>query len=191
MDMEIDDPLTISPLVSQYGALHYALNACNTTATEQLSDPVHITPEHNVNPVHNSPSHGSPLTCPALYDTSAPPLNLHDALEPEPNSPTFADRLSPRVQIDSPFSEDPVTPTQPKYDSSAHTASRRAWLFPLSPLASTPDNSPNKSSDSISGFAPHAASVNAFSATATSNRPVSTSTIPIPQVILIHYYSST
>lgn len=189
--METDDPPTISPLVSQYGAQHYAPNACTTTATEQPSDPVHMTPEHNIKPVHSSLSDGSPVTCPALYDTSAPPLNLHDSLGPEPKSPTFVERLSPGVQIDSPLSEDPVTPTQPKYDSSSHTASRRACLFLLSPLAFTPDKSPNKSSDSISGFAPHAASVNAFSATATSNPPVSTSTIPIPQVHLIYNYAST
>ncbi|CAH8369603.1 unnamed protein product [Eruca vesicaria subsp. sativa] len=181
--MEVDDPAEHSPLISQYGAQHYVQKQCSPIVPVQTSDTVEITPEHNKFPVHNTgvinsqlhqPSlelvQGSPNTCSALYDTSPAPLNLVDSPAPDPTSPIFAHN-----HMNSPILGDPITPTQPKYDSSAHTASRRACLFPLSPLLFTPENSPNKSSDKISGFAVHAASLNAFSATATSKPTVSTS----------------
>ncbi|KAJ4885202.1 Uncharacterized protein Rs2_35295 [Raphanus sativus] len=93
-------------------------------------------------------------------------------------SPPFQEVLFRGVQIFSPISPDPPTPTQPKYDSSAGPASRRGCLFPLSPRPSPPEISPTKSPGSTEGFAVHAAGVNAFSATATSNPPLSSPTVP-------------
>ncbi|KAG2328642.1 hypothetical protein Bca52824_011370 [Brassica carinata] len=195
----VDDPPSNSPLVSQYGAQLYAQKECTHVGPEQTSDTVHDSPEHNRLSQHSSPvcntllqrgnqsnAQASPNHCSPLYDTSAAPLNLLDSPAPEPKSPTFQDILFRGVQIHSPISDDPITPTQPRYDSSSHTTSRRACLFPLSPLPFTPEHSPNKSSDSLSGFAPHAASLNAFSATATADPPVSPSPAPIEQVQTHH-----
>lgn len=187
--MELDDPPSNSPLVSQYGAQYYAQNKRTPTVSEHSAEPVHNNPEHNTPVVHiptrnDTQLHlpeGSPTTAPPVYDTSAASLNMHVSPAAEPLSPTFADVLYRGVEINS-----PITPTQPKYDSSAQTASRRACLFPLTPGHVTPENSPNKSSDSLSGFAPHAGSVNAFSATATSNSTTSTPTVPTVQVSTSH-----
>ncbi|KAF8048001.1 hypothetical protein N665_2731s0002 [Sinapis alba] len=161
--------------------------------------PGHSGPEHTP-PIHSGAEHTTPETTVAvhtlstlttgaidppsahqsspLYDTSAAPLNLQASPTPTPNSPSISEILFQGVQINDPISPDPVTPTQPKYDSSTNPASRVL----RSPLPFTPENSPNKSSDSLSGFAVHASSVNAFSATATSNPyHVSNSTIPTHQ----------
>ncbi|KAL0802821.1 hypothetical protein Bca101_057997 [Brassica carinata] len=50
--------------------------------------------------------------------------------------------------IFKPLSPDPPSLTQPRYDSSNNPASRRK-IFALSPLPSTPETSPNKSSNSL------------------------------------------
>ncbi|KAG2304984.1 hypothetical protein Bca52824_033635 [Brassica carinata] len=112
------------------------------------------------------------------------PAQLHPICDPSaytPKSPPSQAPLFSDVDIHLHISADPITPTQPKYDSSAGPASRRACLFPLSPRPGSLESSPTKSQNSIPGFAVHAAGVNAFSATATSHPPVSTTTVHVDE----------
>ncbi|KAG2331341.1 hypothetical protein Bca52824_002521 [Brassica carinata] len=182
--MNVDDPPSNSPLVSQYGAQVYRQNECTQTGREHTTYPVHDSAEHNFpqdgSPVcttqlekgNQSNDEASPDHCAPKYDTSAAPPNLHGSSGSEPRSTAFQDMLFRSVHIHSPICPDPITPTQPRYDSSSHTTSRRACLFPLSPQPFRQEHSLNKSSDNISGFAPHAATINAFSATAIAVHPV-------------------
>ncbi|CAH8388672.1 unnamed protein product, partial [Eruca vesicaria subsp. sativa] len=162
--------------------------------------PVHNSPVHN-SPVHNSPirsqvavqdsqvhdSNGEIQKSPSLepsplYDTSAPPPDLLLSSADTPKGPPFQDLLFSGVEIHSPISPDPITPTKPKYDSSVGPTSRRTCLFPLPPQPCSLKSSPTKSPASISGFAPHAAGVNAFSSTSTSHSQVSKPTVHVDEV---------
>lgn len=175
-----------SPIISQYAAHHYRPEPSTTLLPVQedtihsrsiQASPVHTTTVHNT-PLHLNDSQTAKAS--ALYDTSA--LDLQHSPAETPQSPTFQEILFRGVQINSPISPDPITPPQPKYDSSAGPAPRRACLFPLSPRPSSSEISPAKSPSSIDGFAVHAAGVNAFSATATSHPPKSPTTIPLYKV---------
>ncbi|KAG2330691.1 hypothetical protein Bca52824_001871 [Brassica carinata] len=197
-DMDVDGTTSLSPMVSQYAAQHY-LQIESTTRppvqgttvhnASQQPSLVHITPVQNPTPVQSSPVHDSDLEMPksqlpsasAQYDTSAAPLDLHHSLSPTPKSPPFQDLLFSGVEIHSPICPDPITPTQPRYDSSANPASRRVCLFPLSTQTFSPERSPTKSPASITGFAVHAAGLNAFSATSTSHSPVSNTTVHVDE----------
>ncbi|CAH8375211.1 unnamed protein product [Eruca vesicaria subsp. sativa] len=169
----------------------------------QNTTPVHNSPIHTLSghtsPVHNSPVHNSQLavqdsqvdqsneeiqksstpTPSPLYDTSAPPLDMHLSPADTPKGPPFQDLLFSGVDIQSPICSDPITPTQPTYDSSVGPTSRRTCMFPLPPRPCSLESSPTKSPTSISGFALHAAGVNAFSATSTSHSRVSEPTIHV------------
>lgn len=199
-NMDVDGTSTVSPLISQYAAHQNLQKNCTTVDpvhevtvhnAPQQTPPVHTTPIHNQRGVQSSSVHDtavqnlkSPVpSAYASYDTSA--NDLHDSPAATPKSPPFQEMLFSDVQIHSPMCPDPITPTQPKYDSSAGPASRRACLFPLSPHPSSKDNSPTKSPASISGFAVHASVLNAFSATATSQTHVASETVEVDEVRLI------
>ncbi|KAF8108222.1 LOW QUALITY PROTEIN: hypothetical protein N665_0113s0012, partial [Sinapis alba] len=158
----------------------------------------HLTRPHIPHPIYSRPQQSRPhlicpqLTCPHIshlhavfphissspYDTSAHPLNLQDSPPHFPKKSSLQDVIFGDVEIHSPISPDPQTPTQPKYDFSTKLASHRPPLYPLSPLLYTPDTSPNNSSDNVFGFAVHVSSVNAFAARTTSNPgPNDTATI--------------
>ncbi|KAL0854363.1 hypothetical protein Bca101_059515 [Brassica carinata] len=195
-NMDVDGTSTVSPLISQYAAHQNLQKNCTTVDpvhevtvhnAPQQTPPVHTTPIHNQRGVQSSSVHDtavqnlkSPVpSAYASYDTSA--NDLHDSPAATPKSPPFQEMLFSDVQIHSPMCPDPITPTQPKYDSSAGPASRRACLFPLSPHPSSKDNSPTKSPASISGFAVHASVLNAFSATATSQTHVASETVEVDE----------
>ncbi|KAG2304871.1 hypothetical protein Bca52824_033522 [Brassica carinata] len=208
-DMDVDATHSLSPLISQYAAHQYLQKECTTMPyvqgttvhiEPQHPSPVTATPVHNQSPVQSSPvrdqspvqsspvhdsdvdAQKSPAAiASALYDTGAAPPDLHDPSAYTPKSPPSQAPLFSDVDIHLHISADPITPTQPKYDSSAGPASRRACLFPLSPRPGSLESSPTKSQNSIPGFAVHAAGVNAFSATATSHPPVSTTTVHVDE----------
>lgn len=178
--MEVDDLPLNSPLISQYQWQHYAQKQCTPTKPVQELVADHESPVHKseqatalLQPPKSSTDQASPGTGIALYDTSAAPLNVQDSPAIEPRNPLFADLL---------FRGVPITPSQPRFDTSPKPSACRAVLFPVSPIPFTPGHSPNKSSDSHSGFELHAATVNAFAATVTSKLTVSTSLAHIEQV---------
>ncbi|XP_056864058.1 uncharacterized protein LOC130511198 [Raphanus sativus] len=180
-----------SPVVSQYAAQHYGQPSSKTVSSplqpENTSTcpvtPVHNTPvhnsgEHTILLVHKSPEHTFPVhnsieptttvrtttlpsspsgTPPWLESPKSPPRIyrsfIYEASE-HPNSPPFHHLLNQGLEIFEPISPEVPSLNNPRYD----TSTRRGSI--------TPDTSPNKSS----GFAEHAASVNAFAATATSKR---------------------
>ena len=190
--METDElPLSQSPIISQYGAQLHRYS----TQTPNDHTPVH-TPAVHTQDVHTSPVHnqetdqvGSMETddtemnttnpnspawlevTPKRYNFSNPNTNsaIYDKSE-HPNSPPFNHVLLHGVRIYDPLSPDPPSPG-PKYDSSLPPSSPLRNPLLLSPEPVTPLTSPNKSNDSLSGFAVHASTVNAFQATASSHSP--------------------
>ncbi|KAF8098626.1 hypothetical protein N665_0262s0013 [Sinapis alba] len=134
-------------------------------------------------PLQKPPDHASPITTPPSPDHKYPihvsPIH-HSPLPVEGIIHTSSVHVTPEVH------QAPSTTSQPRrseiYDASAHPNSPEIHhiLFhcveifdPVSPVTrtqATPNPSPTKSTDTGSGFAPHASSVNAFSATATSSR---------------------
>ncbi|KAF3575617.1 hypothetical protein DY000_02032553 [Brassica cretica] len=156
---------------------------------------VHVSPNHNNTCVHTSPDHNvdsrqvSPvfnhtppvsqmITHPndATDDYDEPPRTPVSVQSPwdelnsvvydksdHPNSPKINHILYHGVRI-----YDAINPDPPIFDSSIP----RSRLL-LSPQPKTMLTSPTKSSDSLSGFAVHATTVNAFTATASSNSPPS------------------
>ncbi|CAN7093871.1 unnamed protein product [Brassica rapa subsp. narinosa] len=142
------------------------------------ASPVHTTPIQ-ASPIQKSPEHSSPLRNSPCYTTppsNHPPSVIYDA-SAHPNSQETDHLLFHGKGIFEPVSPDPPSLTQPKYDSSTNQASRRQ-ISPLSPFPFTPETSPDKSSDSLTGFVGHATAINAFSATATSNPFSVANTIP-------------
>lgn len=124
-----------------------------------LNSPEHTTPQRR-SPVPVSPS----PTPPWLYTPESPPViyksTIYNAGD-HPNSPPLHHLLNEGLEIFEPISPEPASlENSPRYD----TSTRRGDQPPLHPV--TPDTSPTKSS----GFADHAATVNAFAATATSRR---------------------
>ncbi|KAG5397576.1 hypothetical protein IGI04_019390 [Brassica rapa subsp. trilocularis] len=156
---------------------------------------VHVSPNHNNACVHTSPDHNydrrqvSPvfnqtpppsqmITHPndATDDYDEPPRTLVSVQPPwdelssvvydksdHPNSPEINHILYHGVRI-----YDPINPDPPIFDSSIPRS-----LLLLSPQPKTMLTSPTKSNDILSGFAVHATTVNAFTATASSNSPPS------------------
>lgn len=164
------------------------------------SSPVHRSPIHSY-PVHSPPVHTGevssiflgtiyhPSPGSQIVTTTDPPNNddfepfdepprtpvtvqppwdqlnsaIYDKSE-HPNSPEINHVLYDGVRI-----YEPMEP--PRFDSSIPPASPRHSRLLLSPQPTTPLTSPTKSNDSLSGFAVHATTVNAFAATASSNSP--------------------
>ncbi|WZZ52348.1 hypothetical protein YC2023_052455 [Brassica napus] len=156
---------------------------------------VHVSPNHNNTCVHTSPDHNvdsrqvspvfnqTPPVCQmithpndATDDYDEPPrtpvsvqlpwdeLNsvVYDKSD-HPNSPKINHILYRGVRI-----YDAINPDPPIFDSSIP---RSRLLLSLQPK--TMLTSPTKSNNSLSGFAVHATTVNAFTATASSNYPPS------------------
>ncbi|KAH0862101.1 hypothetical protein HID58_079312 [Brassica napus] len=154
------------------------LNPSPVHTTPLQASPVHTTPLQ-ASPIQKSPAHSSPLCNSPCYTTppsNRPPWVIYDA-SAHPNCPEIHHLLFHGKEISEPVSPDPPSFTQPKYDSSTNQVSRRQ-ISPLSPFPFTPETSPNKSSDSLTGFVGHATAINAFSATATSNPLSVANTIP-------------
>lgn len=93
-----------------------------------------------------------------------------------PNSPEINHILYHGVRI-----YDPINPDPPIFDSSIPRS-----LLLLSPQPKTMLTSLTKSNDSLSGFAVHATTVNAFTATASSNSPPS---LPFKVIYTLLCYS--
>ncbi|KAG2249127.1 hypothetical protein Bca52824_088755 [Brassica carinata] len=185
-------PQTTSPIISQYEAQLHRDSASDPLASSPASDhcihtrSVHVSSNHNNTCVHTSPDHNvdsrqvSPvfnhtppisqmITHPndATDDYDEPPrtpLNsvVYDKSD-HPNSPEINHILYHGLRI-----YDAINPDPPIFDSSIP----RSRLL-LSPQPKTMLTSPTKSNDSLSGFAVHATTVNAFTATASSNSPPS------------------
>ncbi|KAF2542967.1 hypothetical protein F2Q68_00029598 [Brassica cretica] len=190
-------PQTTFPIISQYEAQLHRDSAYDPLASSPASDhcihtrSVHVSPNHNNTCVHTSPDHNidsrqvSPvfnhtppvsqmITHPndATDDYDEPPRTpvsvqpLWDELNSvvydmsdHPNSPEINHILYHGVRI-----YDAINPDPPIFDSSIP----RSRLL-LSPQPKTMLTSPTKRNDSLSGFAVHATTVNAFTATASSN----------------------
>lgn len=135
--------------------------------------PLHNSPEpttsvppvpEGTTPVKSLPLAASPsATPPWLYTPESPPViyksEIYTAAD-HPNSPALHHLLNEGLEIFDPISPDASSLENPRYD----TSTRRDDQPPPHPI--TLDTSPTKSS----GFEEHAATVNAFAATATSRR---------------------
>ncbi|CAH8382689.1 unnamed protein product [Eruca vesicaria subsp. sativa] len=155
---------------------------------------VHRSPDHKEDSGHHSPV--DPQTIhhppPDTYSYDEPPLTPVSVQPPwselksaiydqsdHPNSPEINHILYHGVRIydavnpDPPIFDSSIPPSspQPIFDSSIPPSSPPRNCLILSPQPTTLLTSPTKSIDSLSGFAGHAATVNAFTATASSNTP--------------------
>ncbi|KAL0727284.1 hypothetical protein Bca4012_023377 [Brassica carinata] len=186
-----DDKSCHSPTLSQYAAQHHLPDVDNFHDHDPLPhkspdhvSPIHSSPVHKY-PIHISPVHQSPNHSPSLHDaidhTSpvhntperpvGPPTTSHsrrgviyDARD-HPNSPETHHLLYQGLEI-----FEAIHDASPVDDGLEAPFPPQSPLSPITRPHSTPKPSPAKSTDTGSGFAQHAASVNAFSATATSNR---------------------
>uniref|UniRef100_A0A0D3BWB9 Ubiquitin-like protease family profile domain-containing protein n=1 Tax=Brassica oleracea var. oleracea TaxID=109376 RepID=A0A0D3BWB9_BRAOL len=154
---------------------------------------VHTSPDHNIDSVQVSPvylgtiHHTPPVsqmithTNDATDDYNEPPRTPVSVQPPwselnsvvydksdHPNSPEIHHILYHGVRIYDAINLDP-----PIFDSSIPPGSLPRSRLLLSPQPTTMLTSPIKSNDSLSGFTVHAATVNAFTATASSNSPPS------------------
>nr|VDD01752.1 unnamed protein product [Brassica rapa] len=175
-----DDHLASSPVtdngIHTESSVHVSPNHTNAC--------VHTSPDHNdysrqVSPVFNqTPQPSQVITHPNddTDDYDEPPrtpvskqppwdeLNsvVYDKSD-HPNSPEINHILYHGVRI-----YDPINPDPPIFDSSIPRS-----LLLLSPQPKTILTSPTKSNDTLPGFAVHATTVNAFTATASSESPPS------------------
>ncbi|KAF3557297.1 hypothetical protein F2Q69_00014306 [Brassica cretica] len=168
-------------------SVHVSPNHNNTS--------VHTSPNHNIDSVQVSPvylgtiHHTPPVsqmithTNDATDDYNEPPRTPVSVQPPwselnsvvynksdHPNSPEIHHILYHGVRI-----YDAINPDPPIFDSSIPPGSLPRSRLLLSPQPTTMLTSPIKSNDSLSGFTVHAATVNAFTATASSNSPPSLS----------------
>ncbi|KAG2277072.1 hypothetical protein Bca52824_059627 [Brassica carinata] len=96
----------------------------------------------------------------AKVDTEVETVVTIDTVNEPPPPPALHHLLNQGLEIFEPFSQEPSSLNNPRYD----TSTRKDPQQQLNPI--TPETSPTKSS----GFPEHADSVNAFAATATSKR---------------------
>ncbi|KAL0715188.1 LOW QUALITY PROTEIN: hypothetical protein Bca4012_064510 [Brassica carinata] len=181
-------PESLSPIISQYAAQlqRDQIAAPQPVCNSSIHTPtVHVPSDHIDDSVHTSPPGSQMIT------TTDPPNNdeLDDYDEP-PRTPVTVQ--PPWSQLNSVIYDksehpnsleihhilyhgvriyDSINPDPPIFDSSIPPASPRRSRLLLSPLPTTPLSSPTKISDNVAGFAVHAATVNAFAATASSNSP--------------------
>lgn len=166
------------------------------TPSVHVSDD-HNTTHVHASPVHDPPSETGPIVFRGTivhpppsspmrpltdYDTDGydePPVTpvtvqpnwddrksvVYDKSE-HPNSPEINHVLLHGVRI-----YDPIDPDPPIFDLSIPPHPHTRSPLHLSPQPCIQLTSPNKSNDSLSGFAGHASTVNAFTATASSNTP--------------------
>ncbi|KAJ4875902.1 ULP_PROTEASE domain-containing protein [Raphanus sativus] len=183
--MEEDPTHCNSPVISQYGAQQYGIR--------EHRSPVHMNLAHtDLEPMdteHNLPEHKSPAHTDSEPKVTDLRLLVHNSPEPTTSFPPVPEGTTPVKSLPlaaSPSATPPwlYTPESPPviYKSEIYTAAdhpnspalhhllnedtstRRDDQPPPHPI--TPDTSPTKSS----GFEEHAATVNAFAATATSRR---------------------
>ncbi|KAF8092023.1 hypothetical protein N665_0427s0004 [Sinapis alba] len=131
----------------------------------------------------NPPDHASPIITSPSPDQKYP---IHVSPIHHSPTPVVGIILTSSVHVTPEVKQAPSTTSQPRhseiYDASAHLNSPdiHHFLFhgveifdlvsPITRTQATHNPSPTKSTETGSGFAPHATSVNAFSATATSSR---------------------
>nr|VDC98522.1 unnamed protein product [Brassica oleracea] len=182
-----------SPILSKYDAQHHRSNVDNIQDSEPLtqkspdhSSPVHTSPspEHKyaiqISPVHQSENqspllhvsvvHTSPVHTTPERPVATPTTSLarrgviYDASD-RSNNPPSHHLLYQGLEIFG-----PIYDQTPANDGLELPFTLQPPLSPITRPHLTPNPSPTKSTDSGSGFAQHAASVNAFSATASSSR---------------------
>ncbi|KAG2287374.1 hypothetical protein Bca52824_046978 [Brassica carinata] len=180
-------PQTTSPIISQYEAQLHRDSAYDPLASSPASDhcihtrSVHVSPNHNntFSPVFNhTPPVSQMITHPNddTDDYDEPPRTPVSVQPPwdelnsvvydksdHPNSLEINHILYHGVRI-----YDAINPDPPIFDSSIPCS-----RLLLSPQPKTMLTSPTKRNDSLSGFAIHATTVNAFTATTSSNSPPS------------------
>ena len=125
-----------------------------THAPEEPNQPT--VPPHPLRHLSNRPEPNS-----VIYDKSD-----------HPNSPELHHILFHGVRIYDHISPDPPLSNPPIFDSTIGPSSAPDIPLRLSPLPFTPLTSPVKSNDSGLGFLCHAATPNAFAATASTSPPV-------------------
>ncbi|KAL0875508.1 hypothetical protein Bca101_025213 [Brassica carinata] len=168
-------------------------------AVDHETEDVHNSPDHDIQDSHpepqsprtiqnaNGPIPDDHQTTPAREETKMkttetrtfgtlypgrldPPSQIYDKAE-HPDSPEISHILHHGVRIYDSKSPDPPLSRGPIFDKTAGPSSPPPIRLRLSPLPFTPLTSPVKSNESGLGFANHAASPNAFTATASSNSP--------------------
>ncbi|CAN6859500.1 unnamed protein product [Brassica oleracea] len=200
--METDElPQTTSPIISQYEAQLHRDSADDHLARSPVTDhcihteSVHVSPNH-INPcVHTSPDHNDDSRQVSLVFNQTPqpsqvithPNDDTDDYDEPPRTPVSVqppwDELNSVVYDKSDHPNipeinhilyhgvriyDPINPDPLIFDSSIP----RSLLLP-SPQPKIILTSPTKSNDILPGFAVHATTVNAFTATASSESPPS------------------
>ncbi|CAN7017197.1 unnamed protein product [Brassica rapa subsp. trilocularis] len=140
-----DDTSCQSPILSQYAVQHHHSNLDNIQDSEPLTQK---SPDH-CSPIQKSPDHISPIH------------KSPDPSSPVKNSPS-PERKYP-IHI-SPFTLPSLLHVSPVHTSPVHTTPELPVATPTTSLAR------RGSTDTGSGFAQHATSVNAFTATASSSR---------------------
>ena len=211
-------PQTTSPIISQYEAQLHRDSAYDPLASFPASDhfihtrSVHVSSNHNNTCVHTSPDHNvdsrqvshvfnhtppvsQMITHPndATDDYDEPPRTPVSVQPPwdelnsvvydksdHPNSPEINHILYHGVRI-----YDAINPDPPIFDSSIPCS-----RLLLSPQPKTMLTSPTKRNDSLSGFAVHATTVNAFTATASSNSPPSLALKVICSLLAIYCFTT-
>ncbi|CAG7904252.1 unnamed protein product [Brassica rapa] len=180
---------------SQPSPVHLSLASSHTSDHFILFQSVHVSPNHTNACVHTSPDHNdySRQVSPVFNQTPQPsqvithPNDDTDDYDEPPRTPVSKqppwDELNSVVydKSDHPNSPeinhilyhgvriyDPINPDPPIFDSSIPRS-----LLLLSPQPKTILTSPTKSNDTLPGFAVHATTVNAFTATASSESPPS------------------
>ncbi|KAG5388437.1 hypothetical protein IGI04_029978 [Brassica rapa subsp. trilocularis] len=132
--------------------------------------PIHISPFTlpsllHVSPVHTSPVHTTPELPVATPTTSLARRGvIYDASD-HPNTPPFHHLLYQGLE-----NFEPIYDLTPADDGPRLSFTPQPPLSPITRPHLTPNPSPTKSTDTGSGFAQHATSVNAFTATASSSR---------------------
>ncbi|CAN7049718.1 unnamed protein product [Brassica rapa subsp. trilocularis] len=188
-------PSQPSPVYATPPLSHLSLASSHTSDHFIHFQSVHVSPNHTNACVHTSPDHNdySRQVSPVFNQTPQPsqvithPNDDTDDYDEPPRTPVSKqppwDELNSVVydKSDHPNSPeinhilyhgvriyDPINPDPPIFDSSI------PWsLLLLSPQPKTILTSPTKSNDTLPGFAVHATTVNAFTATASSESPPS------------------
>ncbi|KAG5386850.1 hypothetical protein IGI04_038320 [Brassica rapa subsp. trilocularis] len=188
-------PSQPSPVYATPPLSHLSLASSHTSDHFIHFQSVHVSPNHTNACVHTSPDHNdySRQVSPVFNQTPQPsqvithPNDDTDDYDEPPRTPVSKqppwDELNSVVydKSDHPNSPkinhilyhgvriyDPINPDPPIFDSSIPRS-----LLLLSPQPKTILTSPTKSNDTLPGFAVHATTVNAFTATASSESPPS------------------
>nr|VDD35388.1 unnamed protein product [Brassica oleracea] len=127
------------------------------TSPEHSAESDHVSPIY-ITTIHHPPADTEMITTNQNFSTNHP----SDDLEQTP---------TPVTLIYDPINPDPPSSYPPKFDSSLASSSPLHSRLLLLPQPITPLTSPTKSNDTLSGFAVHAGTINAFQPTTSSNSP--------------------